>query len=137
MVAQEGLGNTNVEAGNLEEAETAFIAAFVTAEQMGMVREMLGMITKVAKIRAAIGQEREAVEMLATVVAEPVSSQQLFTEKMSIKETAVSALAELEKDLGRDEYSAAYAKGAARPYDVAFKELLGGRRPGTGSAGWR
>jgi len=135
MVAQEGLGDTNVEAGNLEEAETAFVAAFVTAEQMGMVREMLGMITKVAKIRATMGHEREAVEMLATVVAESVSSQQLFTENISIKETAVSALAEFEKDLGPDEYSAAYAKGASRPYDVIFKDLLGGHTPGSDSVG--
>ena len=37
-------------AGKLEAAETAFVEGIATSEQMGLVREMLAMITKVARI---------------------------------------------------------------------------------------
>jgi len=118
------LGDANVAAGNLEAAETAFIEGLATSEQMGLVREMLGLILKIANIRAARGQKREAVELLATVLAEPMSAQQLLWGKATVTELAAEALAGLEKEIDLDEYSVAHASGTSRPYDVAVKQLL-------------
>jgi ATP/maltotriose-dependent transcriptional regulator MalT len=124
MVSLEGLGEANVAAGRLEAAETAFIEGMAAAEKMGMVRDMLNMMTKVAKVRAQRGQLFEAVELLATVLSEPTSVHQPFTDSTPINEIASAALSELEGELDPDAYARAYASGAKRPYDEAAKQLL-------------
>jgi hypothetical protein len=58
MVALEGLGEANLAAGRLDAAEQAFIDGMATADKMGMIRDMLGMMAKVAKVRAAMGSPR-------------------------------------------------------------------------------
>jgi predicted ATPase/class 3 adenylate cyclase len=124
MVSLEGLGEANVAAGRLDAAETAFIEGMAAAEQMGMVCDVLSMMTKVAKVRALRGQPFEAVELLATVLAEPTSVHQPFVDNTPINETASAALSELEEELDAEAYSTARARGSERPYDVAAKELL-------------
>ncbi len=93
---------------------------------MGLVREMAGMMTKVAGVRAAIGDVEDAVEILACVLADPSSSQQLVTESVAISDAAEETLAELKKELDPDAYAAACARGRARRIEVAVKELLTG-----------
>jgi hypothetical protein len=119
-----GLAEANVAAGDLRAAETAFIGSLAAAERVGMVREMLGMVTRIARIRGAVGQKQEAVELLSTVLAEPTSVQRLFTDNAPISEIASAALSELQEELDPNEYSAAHARGTLRPYDVAAKELI-------------
>jgi hypothetical protein len=70
----------------------------------------------------------EAVELLATVLAEPASAHMPFTDPQPNREPAAAALSELEEAMDTAEYAAAFARGSARPYDVAAKELLGDRR---------
>ena len=130
------LGDANDAAGDSDAAESAFIEALATSEQMGLAREMLGLILKVARTRAAAGQKREAVEMLASVLAEPSSDQQTMWGDATIAEIASAALAELKDDLDHDEYAAAHAAGTAKPYDVAAKELINSRsKPPHGAPG--
>jgi predicted ATPase/class 3 adenylate cyclase len=124
MVSLEGLGEANVAAGRLEAAETAFIEGIAAAEQMGMVRDMLSMMTKVARVWAQRGQSFEAVELLATVLAEPTSIHQPFTNLTPINESASTALSELEEVLDPEAYASASASGAERHYDVVAKQLL-------------
>ena len=135
QVASAGLGQVNVAAGNFEAAETAYIEGLAAAEQMSMIREMLGMVTMCAKVRGAIGQQSEAVEMLATVLAEPASAQQLFTDESPINQIATETLEDIEKDLDPVEYSDAYSRGSTRTYDVLVKNVLDSRsRLGSDSA---
>jgi tetratricopeptide (TPR) repeat protein len=119
-----GLGDVNLAAGNHADAETAYIESLITSEQMGMVREMLSIIAKVARIRAATGQNGEAVELLATVLTEPASDQQAVFDRAPTNETASAALEELQAEMDPDEFSAAQAAGTSRPFEVAAKELI-------------
>lgn len=82
------------------------------------------MMTKVAVVRARRGHPRDAVELLATVLAEPTSVHQPFTDSTPINEAASAALSELEQALDAEAFSSAYARGAERPYDVAAKALI-------------
>jgi len=95
MVELEGLGEANVAAGRFEAAEQAFIEGMATADKMGMVKDMLAMMTKIAKVRAVRGLPAEAVEMLATVLAQPISAQQPLTDNTPIKDSADRALDDL------------------------------------------
>jgi len=126
QVSSVGLGEANVAAGNVEEAEAAFVTSLAAAEQTSMVREMLGIVAKCAEVRAVMGSNTEAVEMLATVLAEPASTQQLFTDNIPINQFATETLVEIEKELDPDDYSAAFGRGSARPYDELVKSVLDG-----------
>jgi hypothetical protein len=125
MVSLEGLGEANVAAGRLDAAEHAFIEGIAAAEQMGMVRDMLNMMTKVAKVRRQRGQLFEAVELLATVLAEPTSVHQPFTDTTPINKAASAALSELEEELDPEAYASAFTRGSERPYNVAADQLIG------------
>ncbi len=98
---------------------------------MGLVREMAGMMTKVAGVRAAMGEVEAAVEILACVPADPSSGQQLVTESVPISQMAEETLSELEGELDADAYAEAYARGRARSIDFCAKELSTRRRSAT------
>jgi MalT-like TPR region len=125
MVSMGGLGEANVAANRLEAAEAAFTEGMAAAGKMGMVRDVLSMMTRVARVWILQGRLVEATELLGTVVAEPVSLHQPFTDNVPIRETAGAALRELEETLDPVEFAAAYARGAARTYDGAAREMLG------------
>jgi predicted ATPase/class 3 adenylate cyclase len=119
-----GLGDANLAAQKFSAAESAFIESLATAEQMGLVREMLSLITKIAKAQSAVGQKRAAVENLATVLAEPISLQHALFESTTIADNALAALTELKEDLDPEEFAAAKAAGTARSYGDVAKELI-------------
>jgi len=124
-VAQEGLGEANVAAGFYEEAEIAFVHSTQVAEQMGMMPDMLNLMTKIAKVRAALGHDTDAVELLSTVCAHPISEQQPFTENIPIREAASAVLDELRAKLNADIYEAAVTKGKSASFDAVLNQLLG------------
>ncbi len=128
MVALEGLGEANVAAGELEAAERAFVESMATADRMTMVKEMLGTMTKIAKVRAAMGRPAEAVEMLAIVYSEPMSANQPFTDNTPIREMATQALDELRGKLDPAEFAAAWDIGLATRFETAAKGLMAGSR---------
>ncbi len=127
FVALEGLGDASLAARQLEQAEAAYLEGLAATDQMSMVPEMLGMMTKVARVRAAAGRHAEAVELLATVLAEPNSAQQQLTDNTPINELASEALSEVQKEIDPEEYGAARARGTSTPFEVAAKEMLSSR----------
>jgi predicted ATPase/class 3 adenylate cyclase len=124
MVSLDGLGEANVAAGRLEAAESAFVEGMATAWRLGMVRDVLSMMTKLAGVWILLGRSVEAVELLGTVLAEPTSAHQPFTENVPVKETAQTTLASLGNELDGEAYEGALTAGSSRSYDGALKELL-------------
>jgi hypothetical protein len=61
---------------------------------------------------------------LATVLAEPTSVQQPFTDDVPIREAASVTLSEVEEELDAELYATAFSRGTKRSYDVAARELL-------------
>ena len=121
-----GLGDAYFAAEDYEGAERAYLDSLITSEQIGMNREMLSVLRRLAEVRAATGRTLEAVELLATILAEPASAQQAVFDAALISDSATAALDELRKDLDPDEFAAAHAAGTSRPYDIAAKELMAG-----------
>jgi predicted ATPase/class 3 adenylate cyclase len=124
MVSMDGLGEANVAAGRLAAAEIAFIEGMATAGKLGKVRDVLSMMTKVARVRMLQGRPIEAVELLATVLAEPTGVHQPFTDNVPINEAASAALSELEVELDAEAYVSAIARGTTRSYDMVARELI-------------
>jgi hypothetical protein len=125
VIAQESSGDANLAIGRFEAAETAYVAGIRTAEQMGMTKDMLGLMSKVASVWSASGRSDEAVAMLATVSADPGSTQQMFSGTGSIRETSTEMLKGVKVGMDADEYAAAFARGAAISFDDAVNALLG------------
>jgi predicted ATPase/class 3 adenylate cyclase len=125
VVSLDGLGEANVAAGRLDAAEAAFIEGMEAAWHLGMDPDVLAMMTKLAGVWSRQGRSEDAVELLATVLAEPASAHQPFTENIPVAETALATLTPFEEELGPDRYEAAYATGSGRPFEVAVKELIG------------
>ena len=123
QIALFGLGDARLEAGDPTGAQRAFVESLSAAERTGMVAEMLATIVRIAKAMAADGQTRGAVELLATVEAEPDSVSQFFIESEAIKVTASAALGDLEPLLDDVEFVELRARGARRHYRDVVKEL--------------
>lgn len=123
QVALFGLGDARLAAGDPTGAQRAFAQSLGAAERTGMVPEMLATTVRIAKTMAASGETREAVELLASVEAEPESVGQFFTEAESIHATASSALDELKTGLDEPEFAELRNRGAQRHYRSIVKQL--------------
>ena len=110
-----GLGVANLEIGDFDAAEAALLADLAVAERMGLVREVLQVLIQLARVRSATGRTGEAVELLAAVIAEPMSSNQTVWESSSLKEIATETVAELESALDPAEFSSRSEAGTATP----------------------
>jgi hypothetical protein len=126
-ISSEGLGDANFAAGDLDAAETAYLEALASAEQMSMVREMSSTIVKIAKTRAAKGDSSSAVELLLVVLREDTSAQRGLFEDTPIVELARDTIFDLEQEMGADEYERAQKAGAARSYGDVVRDLTASR----------
>jgi hypothetical protein len=92
---------------------------------MGMLRDMLGMMAKLAGVWSSTGRKIEAVELLAMVCADPISTQQMFSGSASIRDSALEALESIQPELSESEYSEAFGRGSSTSFDSAVNVLLG------------
>jgi tetratricopeptide (TPR) repeat protein len=124
QVSLSGLGDANLEVGDLTAAELAFVEGLSAAERTSMVPEMLGTLVKVARVYAAGGRKSEAVELLATVVADPASEHQLFTDAVPISSMATDELTRLQQEIDDEAFAEAQKTGSARSYGTVAKQLI-------------
>lgn len=124
VVGLEALGDANLAAGKMGDAEEAYLRSMKTADQMGMVTDMVGLMAKIANVWIAQNREAEAVELLAAVCAEPLSKKMTFSYTSPIRESAAATLKEIEGGLDADEFAAAKARGQSRHWETLAKDLM-------------
>lgn len=124
QVSLMGLGDASLAAGDLAAAEAAFVESLRVAERTGMVLEMLTTLVKVARVFAASERPGEAVKLLATVITDPASDRQMFTEGTSINAAASAALETLHDSMVPDEYERALADASSTAYRALAKDLI-------------
>jgi ATP/maltotriose-dependent transcriptional regulator MalT len=127
-IALDGLGASYAAAGDLGEASDALLRGLDLYVQVGLVVEQASVAVKIAGVQARMGDDEVAVELLASVLADPISSRQSPMDQTVIEDLATAALAESEDRLEPDVYAAAHARGAAMALAVKVKELLAGSR---------
>ena len=125
VVGLEALGDANFVAERLDDAESAYLRSMKTADEMGMVADMVGLMAKVAKVWAAQNRETEAIELLAAVIAEPLSEKMTFSYTSPIRDAAEATLKELAASLDPEAFNVAEAKGRSLPWEAAAKDLMG------------
>jgi predicted ATPase/class 3 adenylate cyclase len=123
-IALDGLGGSYAAAGDLDAAWDSLLEGLDLYEQMGLVVEVASVVVKIAGVQAGVGNEESAVEVLASVLSDPISSRQGPMDETVIADLATAALAEIQQRLESDVYAAAHARGSATPLPVMVKELL-------------
>jgi predicted ATPase/class 3 adenylate cyclase len=123
-VALHSLGQASMAVGDLDGAEEAFIEAAITCEKIGMVVDMIGLMANVARARALMGRSVEAVELLATVLGEPLSKQQGIMDNLPVAALAGEWLKELRTEMDPDQFAESKARGTACTYELAMQEMI-------------
>ena len=122
-----GLGSlayAQMTAGRLDDAERTFIEAVEVADEMSIVVEILGWMAAAAQVMQLAGKNAEAVELLASIAAEPQSGGQTISETVSVAERAQVVLDHAKNEMSGEEFETAYARGAATSYETAAKSLI-------------
>ncbi len=70
------------------------------------------------------GRKIEAVELIASILAEPMSEKQTLSEAMAVDEMAREVLERLKSDTPSEEFEVAMRTGSAKPYETAAKVLI-------------
>jgi predicted ATPase len=118
------LGEALVNAGDFAESETAFLESLAVSEDMGQSLEVAGTLTRLASAYSQTGQEEKAVEVLASVLADPSTATALLAEESTVAATAQDLLDELRSSLSANTFEAACARGSALSVQVTAKQLL-------------
>ena len=124
QMALQQLGEAYLGADELGEAEAAFLESLAMSEETGLALEIAGAVTTVARVRARMGQQEEAVAILASVLADPINRQTMIYDNDSIADLATELLAEIGQKMHSDQFAAARARGSAIPLQVTAKQLL-------------
>ena len=124
QMALQQLGEAYLAAEDLEAAETAFLQSLAMSEETGLALEIAGAVATVARVRAKMGQQEDAVSMLASVLADPINRQMMIYDNDTIADIATELLAEIGREMEPDMFAAARARGAAIPLQVTAKQLL-------------
>jgi predicted ATPase/class 3 adenylate cyclase len=124
MLSLEGLGKTNLAQGNLMAARKAFTESLAVAERTSMLTDLLGMMAKVGNVCGLLGDVEFAVEVLATVLAHPLSAGHTITDPQTAEELASDPMERLRQQLSQETFDMAVERGSKRPYEDLVKELL-------------
>jgi tetratricopeptide (TPR) repeat protein len=120
----QGLGDAKAAAGDHEQALGAFLECLAASYEMGAVVEVAGLMTRIAVVHVEMGRHEKAIEILASVLADPVRDQKMINETESIDTMATRAMASAEDQLDSDAAESARTKGANTPLSEAARSLL-------------
>ncbi len=122
----DNLGDIALYLGELEQAEQYFRLSLEISEETGQIREMLGTLYDVARVRNAQGKKAEAVQLLAVVLNHPLRelASLLRTERNILSEAAEQLRVSLETELELGIFEAAWRRGEKLPLETAVTELL-------------
>jgi hypothetical protein len=87
---------------------------------------MAGLMTRIANVRAEMGQTKTAVEILACVLADPVVEQKMINETETVGDLAWKSLDALRTALDAEIFETARVRGAGKSLALGVRELLPG-----------
>lgn len=120
----QGLGDVSMAAGDLSDAQDAFLECLSASTEMGAVVEIAGMMTRIGDIRARMGLPEDAAEILACVLADSASDQKMINETATIGELALQLLEPLEETIGPEVLTNAKRRGADTSLEAGAQLLL-------------
>ena len=123
-IALQGLGEARAATRTVDAANEALVESLDIFHRMGLIADVGAVMVSLARLRAETGACDEAVEIIACLLADPVSDGQSVTRQVALRVPATALLTELARELDHEIYGAAHARGAAKPLEVGVKELI-------------
>lgn len=120
----QGLGQAYLIRQDFPAADEAVLGSIELFERLGFLNELAYSMVMLGRSRAGLGRAEQAVQILASVIADPVSERDYVFEPVTIGASAADTLTELEAVLDAEAFTAARATGASRPLDVVVKEVV-------------
>jgi predicted ATPase/class 3 adenylate cyclase len=118
------LGEALVKAGDPGASEPVFLESLAMSEDMGQSLEMAGTLMRIATAYAQTGKETKAIEVLASVLADPSAEMAQLAEESTVADTAQELLHQLRGSVDAASFEEARVRGAAVSVQVAAKQLL-------------
>lgn len=120
----QGLGDVKLAGGDLVAAQDAYLECLAASNEMGAVVEVAGIMTRISDVRARMGLEEDAVEVLASVLAHPVSERKMINEASTIGELAIALMDPLEAALEPEVFASAKRRGTAMGLEAEAERLF-------------
>jgi hypothetical protein len=118
------LGEALVKARDPAASEPVFLESLAMSEDMGQSLEMAGTLTHIASAYAQTGKETGAIELLASVLADPSAEKAQLAEETTIGDTARELLDQLRGLVDVESFEEARLSGSSVSVQVAAKQLL-------------
>ncbi len=109
--------------GDYVEAEKYLVQCLTLSKEVSFVRDVINLLYEFARLKAAQNNLEEAIKLLALVIEHPTSNQTRLFEGR-IRDSAKSLLAELEKELSPEAYTAALERGRELDLDKVVEDLV-------------
>ena len=94
------------------------------SEDMGQSLEMAGTLVRIASAYAQTGKETRAIELLASVLADPSTEKAQLAEETTVANTAQQLLGRLRGSIDAVGFEEARLRGSSVSVQVAAKQLL-------------
>jgi len=118
------LGEALVTAGDPAASEPVLLESLAMSEDMGQSLEMAGTLTRIASAYSRTGKETRAIELLASVLADPSAEKAQLAEESTVGDTSRELLDELRGSVDAGSFEEARLRGAAVSVQVAAKQVL-------------
>lgn len=120
-----GLGDATAVIGRHPEAMVAYVDALRISEQMGMVPDMFGLLSKIAGVQFAMGNGEDAVELLTLVIDDPMSTRHPFSINVPIRDAATEVLESIRPTMDAGAFRSAEDAGRVATFDAVVNTYLG------------
>lgn len=124
QLAYDSLGNLALFQQALPDAQSCFLKSLRITEESGQVREMLGTLRDIARVRQLQREHETAVELLAVVLGHPANTQNSLFRQENLRDEADKMRAELEQSLPPERYAVAWARGQSLDLETVVQETL-------------
>lgn len=128
-----GLGQIEIERGELARAKRTLLESLDIFERMGLISESGYVAVLLARIMAQTGDTASAIEIASCVRADPSTDRAYLIQDDTVAELATVLIDELASTVAASDLASAIARGKMKALDVLVKELLTEHRlPQTG-----
>ena len=124
LYAYTNLGRIGLLLNELEEAEYNYSLGLQISRDTGQMRDTLAILTSMVRVWSMQGKTIEAVEVASAVLHHPQIDQATLMIRASIRDEAEAVRAELEQELGPQDYRAAWERGATQEVEDVVARIL-------------
>lgn len=129
QICYEPLATLALMENDVEQAQKYALECLRISQECGQAREMLASLRDLARVDITQGKPEQALQLLAVVLNHPASAQNSLTRPERLRDEAEKLRAQLESQLDKEHYQAAWEAGQRRQLGEVVTQILNPVRP--------